>query len=121
MPTTPSTVSDLFPREHLLPADLRGPVVVTIASWELREFHIGPGQDETKPILRFEKAKRFLILNKTNALTIARALGSEKLDDWIGQQVQLRPDFARGRACIVASAAPKPAGNGHGPIEPPPQ
>lgn len=119
MTTPPTTVSDLFPREHLIAADLTGPVVATITGWEMRTFHLGPGQEETKPILRFLRARRFLILNKTNAIEIARLIESEKLDDWIGKTIQLRPGHVHGKPTILVSAAPKPAGSGHGPIETP--
>lgn len=102
----PITVSDLFPRDHLIAEDLGGkPIVVTISAWDVQRFHLPTGE-ETKPILRFQGAKKFLILNKTNAETLTRLTGSERLDDWIGARVQLVPGSINGKKTIIVHAAP---------------
>lgn len=105
----PITVSDLFPREHLIADDLAGkPITVTISGWDVQRFHLPTG-DETKPIVKFAGAKKFLILNKTNAETLSRITGSERLDDWIGQRVQLVPGSINGKRTIIVHAAPPAA------------
>jgi hypothetical protein len=102
----PRTVSDLFPREHLIAEDLGGrPHIVTVAAWDVQCFHLPTG-DQKKPILRFQGAKKFLILNKTNAETMIRLTGSEVLDSWIGARVQLVPSTINGKETIIIHAAP---------------
>ena len=45
---------------------------------------------EDKVIVRFDKAKKAMILNKTNATTIAKRYGNDT-EEWIGQEVVLYP------------------------------
>ena len=54
-----------------------------ISSVEMR----GVGED-TKPVLYFEEKEKGLVLNKTNANTIAAAYG-EETDDWVGAEIVL--------------------------------
>lgn len=105
----PTTVSDLFPREHLVAADLNGPVTATIAAVEIREFHVSAGQPaEAKLVIRFAKARRFLICNKTNALALMQITGTEIFADWVGASVQLVPTTYRGKPTIQLRPAPLP-------------
>jgi hypothetical protein len=61
-------------------------MAVTIEAIRMEEI----GRDkQTKPVLYFEEAGTGLILNKTNARTIARLLGTEEFDDWIGKTIKL--------------------------------
>lgn len=46
------------------------------------------GRPIDRPILRFVKTDKGLILNKTNARTIGLALGNE-MDNWIGKKITL--------------------------------
>jgi hypothetical protein len=66
-------------------SDLQGRQVrVQIASCALEEL----GDDEVKPVLRFVGKEAGLVLNVTNAGTIAAALGDET-EGWIGRQLLL--------------------------------
>lgn len=81
-------LSDAFPSKYLKAGDLpdEGSETVTIEKIALEEI----GRDrETKPVIYFEEFNKALVCNKTNARTIARAIGSEDFDDWIGQKINL--------------------------------
>lgn len=77
-------VSEAFPSEYLRAADLQGrQVKVVIDHVELRE--IG---DSDKPVLFFEGKDKGVVLNKTNANTIAAVYGDE-MDTWSGKPIIL--------------------------------
>jgi hypothetical protein len=81
-------INDAFPSKYLKATDLpeEGSQVVTIEKIALEEI----GRDkETKPVIYFEEFSRALVCNKTNARAIARAIGSEDFDDWVGSKINL--------------------------------
>jgi len=81
-------INDAFPSKYLKAGDLpdEGSQSVTIEKIALEEI----GRDrETKPVIYFEEFNKALVCNKTNARTIARAIGSEDFDDWIGHKINL--------------------------------
>lgn len=81
-------VSEAFPSKFLKAEDLRGrKAEVKIKNVEMEK--IG---DDYKPVLYFSGKEKTLTLNKTNALMIAKIIGSDDMDDWIGQKIVLRPD-----------------------------
>jgi hypothetical protein len=103
----PMHIDQLYPSKFLRAADLNGkPLRVTIAG--LKREDIG---GEQKVILSFTDSKS-LILNKTNARAIAKALGDETRG-WAGKDIVLVPasvDF-RGDmvdAIRVRAATPRP-------------
>ena len=79
----------LFPSKYLKAGDLRGKdVTVTIADIEPRhELKTERGSEE-KPLMSFRGAKKGLVLNKTNAKTIAKLYGPE-VTEWIGKPITL--------------------------------
>ncbi len=83
-------ISEAFPSPYLKCADLGG------KPWDMKirtvsEEDLGQGHDkETKPVVYFENAKKGLVLNKTNATTIAKAYGND-CGGWTGQDVQVFP------------------------------
>jgi hypothetical protein len=78
-------VSQAFPNRFLKASDLNGNVTVTIKSAELEE--IGFDQ-ERKLVLSFAGTNKAMVLNKTNASTIAKLYG-EETDDWSGKRITL--------------------------------
>jgi hypothetical protein len=77
-------ISGAFPSPYLKAADLQGQhVPVKISRVETRE--IG---DEVKPVVYFERKEKGLVLNKTNANTIAVAYGDET-EGWEGKEIVL--------------------------------
>jgi hypothetical protein len=106
-------ISAAFPSEYLRAADLQGRrVTVKISRVEMRDV----GED-TKPVVYFEGKEKGLVLNKTNANTIAVAFG-EETDDWIGVEIVLYETMVEfqgqrkpGIRCLVASRKPQKPGD----------
>lgn len=90
----------LFPGKYLKAADLDGedrPLVIErlVVEW------IGQGADaEEKPVLFFEGEDQGLVLNVTNAATIAELHG-EDTDDWPGRTIVLYPTRVQFGAKVV--------------------
>ena len=83
-----TTVSDAFPSNWLKAADLNNRTVkVTIDKVVFEE--IGQHKDK-KPVMYFDKVKKGLVLNKTNATKIAATHG-ESMEGWTGKEIELYP------------------------------
>lgn len=120
----PRTIGELWPSKWLKPEDLKRPAVVTVASVDWPSIY-DPGTKENviRPALRFAYRKadgttveldKRLILNKTQALALAKITGTDELDGWTGTAVTLTAGRAHtGAATIVIGPAPKSA-NGNG-------
>jgi hypothetical protein len=77
-------ISGAFPSDYLKASDLQGQrVLLKMSRIEMRDMG-----DEVKPVLYFEGKEKGLVLNKTNANTIATAYGDET-DDWVGAEIVL--------------------------------
>lgn len=77
-------ISAAFPSEYLKAADLQGKrVTVIVERVEMRT--VG---DDHKPVLFFEGKEKGVVLNKTNANTIATVYGDDT-DDWVGGEIIL--------------------------------
>ncbi len=87
-------ISQLFPSKYVKAADLNGKTVtLTIAKLVVEELGHG-AEKERKPVLYFQKATKGLVLNRTNAMTIAGLYGDES-DDWEGKRVSIYPTRIR--------------------------
>lgn len=87
-------ISQLFPSKYVKAADLNGkPVTLTIAKLVVEEMGHG-AEKERKPVLYFEKATKGLVLNRTNAMTIAGLYGDES-NEWAGKRVTIYPTRVR--------------------------
>ena len=97
-------LNDFFISNYLKASDLDGKdMVVTIKSIESEEF------EKVKPVAYFEENKP-LILNLTNAKTIAKLYG-ENMEDWIGKRIQLfstEVDFRGNQTLAVRVRLKKP-------------
>jgi hypothetical protein len=79
-------VSEEFPSKYLSASDLNGQsVTLVIDHLETTEL-----EGKRKMVLFFRKAKKGMVLNKTNAGNIAAAYGDET-DDWHGKELVLFP------------------------------
>lgn len=99
-------IDQLYPSRFLRCADLNGrPRRVTIAG--LKREDVG---GEQKNVLAFTD-ETLLILNKTNARAIAKALGCDDTKDWRGKSITLVPaltDFKGDTVdCIRVRSAPQ--------------
>jgi hypothetical protein len=98
--------SDVYPL-WLRAEDLRGQAVkVTIKTVDLEVFHARDGGERPALVLSFEKARRKMILNKTQANSLCRILQTERLADRPGKAVTLAPGAApNGKQTIVVKEA----------------
>lgn len=79
-------ISSAFPSKYIKAADLDGrDWTLTIKAASLEEME---QSGETKPVLYFNETERGLVLNRTNADTIATKLGDDT-DAWSGMSVVL--------------------------------
>lgn len=86
-------IHDMYPTKHLTVEDINKPYELTIAAVE--ETEVRPNNSPVNVfILRFEKAKKYLILNKTNAFFIAGLYGNDT-KEWIGKRIVLYVTQAR--------------------------
>ena len=81
----------LYPSKYLRSADLQGKdVTLTIEKVSVDELQMRGGLRQKKPVVYFAKTEKMLVLNKTNAMTIAELYGLET-DEWIGKQITIWP------------------------------
>lgn len=87
-------VNAMFPSRFLQGKDLLGrSVTVTIAKIQLERMRPTPQSPEIeKYVLYTEEGKKGIVLSKTLASQIARAVGSDETDDWVGKKVTLYPE-----------------------------
>lgn len=100
-------ISGAFPSDYLKAADLGGrPYRMAMGRVTLEKI----GDDE-RPVLHFQGADKGLVLNKTNANTIA-SIYSEETENWFGQPIEVYPsetDYQGKRvACIRVRAVQAP-------------
>lgn len=87
-------ISQLFPSKFVKSADLNGKTV-TLTIKELRVEELGHGTEkERKPVLYFSNATKGLVLNRTNAMTIAGLYGDES-EEWKGKRISIYPTRIR--------------------------
>lgn len=103
-------VFDAYPSKYLKHSDLaEGDVKAVIRAVEVEEM--GQGEDrEVKPVLYFEGADKGLVLNKTNATTLAEMFSPET-EDWLGKEVTLfvtQVDFAGRTVDAIRIKKPRP-------------
>lgn len=77
-----------FPSKYLKAADLQGRNITVQISGVQMEDVGSDDKPERKPVVYFTGAKKGLVLNKTNALTISEVFGPET-DNWLGIKVHL--------------------------------
>lgn len=98
----------LYPGRFVKAGEFLGrDVTMKIAKVELEELE-GDNGKEVKVIVTFEKAKKQLVLNKTNG-TCVKAMFGRKTDDWIGKRVTFFPaneSFGDTDVCIRVRGSP---------------
>lgn len=80
-------VNEMFPSRFLKAQDLEGQEVEAVIK-EIEETEL---DDESKYVVTFVDASKGLVLNKTNATSIAARYGDET-DAWLGKPIILYPD-----------------------------
>lgn len=80
-------ISETYASKYVKAADLKGRTVrVTIASIASESMQEGT----SKPVLYFKESDKGVVLNRTNATTLAMAFG-DNTDNWIGAAIELFP------------------------------
>jgi hypothetical protein len=80
---------EALPGKYLTADDLDGEVVVTIDRVVLESFRDPRSRQETrKPVMYFQRARRGLIVNRTNWRAVAQLYGDES-DNWTGKRIAL--------------------------------
>lgn len=108
----------LYPSAYLAAFDLAGKdVTFTIIKIEKQELQLRNGGKKVKPVLTFKETEKLVVLNVTNAESIASMYGN-KADAWLGRQVTFFPtqvpvgrkmeDCIRVREKIPGGAPPPP-------------
>ena len=86
-------ISEMFPDGYVKGEDLKGKhVTVTIVG--VRRVVMRPNRHSpeiTKYVLYSAEGTKGIVLSKTLAKQIARALGSEETEHWIGKRITLYP------------------------------
>lgn len=107
----------LHPSDFVAAVELKGrDVTVTITKVEKESLKMKGGISEVKPVLSFKESPRKLVLNRTNADSIAHLYGTEA-EDWVGKRIIIYPtttqcgrenvDCIRVRERIPAEPKPK--------------
>jgi len=78
----------LFDYRFVSAEELTGDTPVTIKAIEQDQAFNGK-TEEPVTVLKFEEAKKGMVLNKTNAKTLARITKSPFVEDWIGVKIIL--------------------------------
>ena len=80
--------NELYPSRYLKPGDIGDDDQVLTIDKVLVEEMGFVDRNETKPVLYFRNLDKVLVLNRTNANTIANLYG-DQLSNWTGKQVSL--------------------------------
>lgn len=95
-------MSELFPSKYLKAADLQGRTIrATIEKIGIEDLSGEGKPGETKPVLYFRDRKKLLVLNKTNGMTLAQALGDDT-DSWIGKEIEIFPTQTQMQGNVVS-------------------
>ena len=107
---------DAYTSPWLKAADLQGRAHrLTVQSATVEEVRQADGSKEMKIIVAFTGAKKKLIANKTQAMTLADAAHTEEFGRWAGVAVILEPGRTRnGQDTINIRCFPATQGNGAG-------
>jgi hypothetical protein len=103
-------IYDAFPSKYLKAEDLKGENV-TVTIEEFTREKVG-SEKESKPVISFVNTLKKMVLNKTNADTIAKLYGGET-DQWPGKRIILYPkdiEFQGKMVLALRVSLQKPAG-----------
>lgn len=81
----------LYPSKYLKHEDFPEDTTLTICKVEMISFVDPAGENppEKKPGVFFKEEEKILVLNKTNATSIAEVTGSDDTDGWVGKRITL--------------------------------
>ena len=81
----------MFPNDYLGAHEFLGKdVTKTVKSVAMEDLRVQGGKKERRPVVTFSDAKKKLVLNKTNAKTVAKLYGTDT-KGWIGNPITMYP------------------------------
>jgi len=108
----------MFPSDYVAAVEFKGrDVRLTIAGVQQENLAIRGGKKERKPVLTFRETKKKLVLNKTNAGTIAEQHGTNA-EEWVGKQIVLYPTRVQCGRETVDAVRVRESNNGRAAIAP---
>jgi hypothetical protein len=91
-------VSQAFPSKYVKAADLQDRAhLLTIRAVTMEDV----GGDDAKPVVYFQGTDKGVVLNRTNAETIAVCY-TDETDNWVGKQIEVYPDTTHFQGKLVA-------------------
>jgi len=87
-----ANINQMIESKYLKQADVEYETEVTIVKVGQINVAREDEQPDMKWAVRFQELKKPMILNSTNIQLIAKALGSEESDEWIGKKVTIYSD-----------------------------
>ena len=90
-------VSEFYHSEFIAAADLDGrDHVVTIQACKAATIANDQGKEDARLLVRLAEFDRPMIVNKTNAIQIAKVLGGlDDTDDWTGRRITIGPSVVQ--------------------------
>jgi hypothetical protein len=82
---------DLYGSQYLSATDLKKPFNATIEEIEQQDFARQGERERMKKVLRLKGVHKGIVLNKTNAVTLAEEFGKD-FDDWIGKRITVKAE-----------------------------
>ena len=109
-------LNEMFPRKYATGQDLAGKSpTLTIAGVSSEKMRPSPQSPEVqKFVIYFQETKKGVVLSRTLAQQIARAVGSDDTDNWIGKRVTLYPESVTVAGVNRVAIRAKAASNGTG-------
>lgn len=114
-------INNAFPSKYIKSGDINpdADMVLTISHVEVE--NVGQGDEaELKPVVYFSETDKGLVLNKTNAATIAKLVGTPETEGWTGKRIALfatEVDFAGKQTLAIRVRMRAPNGNGSTPAQ----
>jgi hypothetical protein len=99
---------NLYGSRFLTAGDLKAPVTARIEKIEVETFTRDGQRSRPKAVVYFEGTSRPVVLNQTNATSLARAFGKD-FTAWIGRDVEVRPETTTYGGKIVPALRLYPA------------
>ena len=121
-------IGEMKETKYIKKEDVGEGKLVTIAKMEQQNVAMDDQPEEIKWIIHFQEFNKGMVLNWTNIQLIAKAVGSEETEDWIGKKIVIYEDpnvsfggklvgGIRVRAVKKQPTAAKPVDNGYLPPE----
>jgi len=101
-------VSEVYPSVWVHVDDLAGQARrVTIERAAVEQIRQQEGSEEPRIVVSFVRAKKKLILNKTQATTLARLTDLPEFEKWAGTVILLSPGVARNKMPTIVVTLPE--------------